>query len=922
MHTSFMGRDAEEPIDRLPLLETKFFVPTWRPGLVSRPRLVERLDAAAAGKLTLVSAPAGFGKSTLLAEWLATRVAGRRPVAWVSLDETDNDPARFWAYLGRACKSVVPGLSTREEVVLPRSITSELTSLINELAAVDRDFTLLLDDLHAINQPSIHAALAFLVENQPPRMHLVVVSRIDPPLPLARLRARGEMAELRAADLRFTPDEAAAFLNSSMGLGLVAADVESLETRTEGWIAGLQLAALSLRGREDPSSFIRAFAGDDRYIVDYLVEEVLQRQPETVREFLLKTSILNRLSGPLCDAVTGRNDGAATLNALHRENLFVVPLDDKRHWYRYHQLFAGVLQVLAAEALSAQVANLRERAANWFEAQGMASEAIEQALAAAEPETVARLLVANIDEFERIGQFASIDRWSASLPVEMVSQRPRLALIVAASAIRTRPNLDYARQVIGWAESMIARIEAGGSEPADDTGGTAPGINGLEALKGELLALQITTARDWSQEELNRAIDQALALLPPERRGVTGLLQFNRGGFLKETEDHAAASATLSQRADEARRAGDFVLLSGILEKQAGDRVVLGQLHEGRRLLEESVLASQEFSSELAWGLSGPHARLAEIALEQDELATAVEHIGKFNSYASSGPKRSFVLHGRVIAAQVYLATGDLAAAVEQMAEARSFAHGVRVFRYASFLAYGTLTYFCQTGELQAAAAVAVERGLTPDAAIEVANVQEVIAYARFLIVRGETAGAVRLLDRIVAVTRAAGLVRDEIQALALLAQVLVLRGERDQAMTSLGRATVLGEPGGFNRTFTAAGPAMSLLLTTLVDALRRGRGPADAGSLLYLETLLGTAQRRAGEITRQSAVGALAEPLTGRELEILRLIEAGLRNSEIADRLFISVATVKRHISNCYGKLDARHRIEAIARARELGLL
>ena len=317
-----------------PLLETKFYVSQWRTGLVPRGRLLERLDQGTERKLTLISAPAGFGKTTLLAEWVSATPVGEWPGARASLDQSDNDPTRFWCYFITALQKIRSGVGENALSLLyspqPPPIESLLTTLINEINAIQDGFALVLDDYHVIDAEPVHGGITFLLDHLPPQMHLVIASRADPPLPLARLRGRGELNELRAADLRFTPDEAAAFLNDVMGLDLPAGGVAALETRTEGWIAGLQLAALSMQGRKDVPGFIKSFAGDDRYIVDYLIEEVLQRQPEHVRSFLLQTSILDRLSGPLCEVVTGQDDGKGMLEALERGNLFVVPLDDKR----------------------------------------------------------------------------------------------------------------------------------------------------------------------------------------------------------------------------------------------------------------------------------------------------------------------------------------------------------------------------------------------------------------------------------------------------------------------------------------------------------------------------------------------------------------------------------------------------------------
>src|SRR5215204_4644464 len=376
-----------------PILTTKLYVPPPRPHAVLRPRLTGRLNEGLPRKLTLISAPAGFGKTTLLGEWVA---GCERLAAWLSLDEVDSDPTRFLAYLVAALQTIAPNIAEGVLGALqspqPPPTESILTVLLNEVTTVEDEIVLVLDDYHLIDATAVDDALTFLLEHLPPRMHLVIATREDPNLPLARLRVRGQLGELRAADLRFTPSEAAEFLEGVMGLSLSAEDIAALEDRTEGWIAGLQLAALSMRGREDVAGFIRAFAGDNRYVVDYLVEEVLQRQPERVRSFLLQTSILERLSGPLCDVVTGQDGGKARLAALERGNFFVVPLDDQRHWYRYHHLFADVLRAHLRDEHPDRVPDLHRRASAWYEQHGEPSEAIRHALAAEEFERAASLV--------------------------------------------------------------------------------------------------------------------------------------------------------------------------------------------------------------------------------------------------------------------------------------------------------------------------------------------------------------------------------------------------------------------------------------------------------------------------------------------------------------------------------------------------
>src|SRR5665811_466735 len=421
-----------------PLLETKFHVPRGRRGLVARPTLRERLSRGAESALTLVSAPAGFGKTTLLTKWLGGAAADGRSAAWLSLDRRDNDPALFWSYLVAALQAASPevGAGALSLLQSPQApIEAVLATLLNDLSVVSNDVVLVLDDYHVIDSRDVQDGMTFLLEHLPPQIHLVIASRADPALPLPRLRARGELVEIRSADLRFTPDEAAEYLNQKMGLALTAQDVAALEGRTEGWIAALQLAALSMQGRDDIAGFIAGFAGDDRYIVDYLVEEVLARQPESIRSFLLKTSILSRLTGPLCDAVTGQDGGKAMLEALDRGNLFLVQLDDRRRWYRYQHLFGDVLRARLHDEQPDRVHELHARASDWYERNGDRSEAIRHALAAEDFERAADLVELAIPAMRRSRQEATLRRWIEALPGEVVQVRPVLIVGYAGALL-------------------------------------------------------------------------------------------------------------------------------------------------------------------------------------------------------------------------------------------------------------------------------------------------------------------------------------------------------------------------------------------------------------------------------------------------------------------------------------------------------
>jgi len=444
-----------------PLVETKLHIPRLRRSLVTRSRLTGLLSRGAEARLTLISAPAGFGKTTLLTAWLATAATDSRPVAWLSLEASDNPPAAFWTYVITALRTAVPsvGASALELLQAPQPppIEAVLASVLNELSAAPNDVDLVLDDYHLVDGPDVHAGMAFLLEHLPPHVHLVISTRADPPLPLARLRARGELVEVRAADLRFTAEEAAAYLNGTMGLALSANDMAALEGRTEGWIAALQLAALSMQGREDVADFIAGFAGDDRYVVDYLVEEVLARQPDRVQAFLLETSILGRLTGPLCDAVTGQSGGKAMLESLDRGNLFLVPLDDRRRWYRYHHLFADVLQARLLDEQPDQAPDLHRRASAWYEENGERAVAIDHALAAEDFDRGADLVELAAPSLQRLRQEGTLRRWMEALPDEQFRVRPVLSNDYVGSLMSTgqiEGVEPYLRDAERWLDAM------------------------------------------------------------------------------------------------------------------------------------------------------------------------------------------------------------------------------------------------------------------------------------------------------------------------------------------------------------------------------------------------------------------------------------------------------------------------------------
>ena len=909
----------------IPLLETKLYSPKWRPGLISRPRLIERLDQGAERKLTLVSAPAGFGKTTLLAEWLAATPASERAAGWVSLDETDNDSALFWAYFITALQKVRPEVGESALALLlspqPPPIESILTTLINQINAIEEDFALILDDFHVIDAQPVHSAIAFLLDHLPPQMHLVIASRTDPPLPLARLRGRGESTELRASALRFTPDEAAAFLTEAMGLDLSAGDVAALETRTEGWIAGLQLAALSMQGRADVPGFIRAFAGVDRYIVDYLVDEVLQRQPERVRSFLLQTSMLDRLSGPLCDAVTGQEDGTGMLQALERGNLFVVPLDDKRQWYRYHHLFADVLQAHAMAEQPDQVPVRHRRASAWYEDNGLRSDAVRHALAAGDVERAAGLVELAALAMLGSSQEGTLHSWLTALPDELVRARPVLSVYYAFSSFG-RGGLEAAearlRDAERWLDTtadVAERREAPAVEMVvvDEAGfkslpGTIAVARAYHAGAVGDVAGIVTYAR--------RAVD----LLPEGddlwRGAAASLLGI---GYWTSGELEAAYRSFAEGRARLQKAGYSQFQIVGV-HILADIRMAQGRLREAERIYEQSFRLATE-QGDPVWGTADLYVGLSELHRERDDLEAATQHLLRSKELGEHAGLPDTRHRWHVAMARIKEAHGDLDGALGLLDEAeRQYVQGADP-DVRPVAALRTQVWVAQ-GRLAEALGWVRERSLSVDDDLSYLREFEHITLARVLIARylrerdhRSMHEAVGLLERLLTAAVAGARTGSVIEILVLQALAHEARGDVPRALVPLARALTLAEPEGYVRTFVAEGEAMRNLLR---------HAAAGGTATSYARRLLTAFDKpaRPAATPAQVAAAELTEPLTMREVEILRLIAAGMRNQEIADQLFIGLPTVKRHIANAYGKLGVGHRTEAVARANELNLL
>jgi LuxR family transcriptional regulator, maltose regulon positive regulatory protein len=906
------------------LLATKLHVPRLQPGFVPRPRLVEALDDGLARRLILVCAPAGFGKTALLADW-ARR--GDRPVAWLSLDAGDNDPARFWRHAVAALEQVHPGMAERAGPLLgppaPASFEGLVTALINELAAQPGgdELLLVLDDYHLIDTQQMHDSLVFLLEHLPPGVHLVLASRSDPPLPLARLRAGAQLAELRAGDLRFTAEEAAALLRESVDGDLPGAAVAALAARTEGWAAGLQLAGLSLRGQPDVTGFVAAFSGSHRYVLDYLAGEVLEGQTGRVREFLLETSVLERLSGRLCDAVTGRTDSQAMLEQLERANLFLVPLDEVRGWWRYHHLFADLLRTRLRQEQPGRVAALHRNAAAWCEEHGLADAAVRHALAAGDTTWTARLIERHFDETFWPGERATVQRWLSAVPAELPGSGPRLCLVRAILALAggdsegAGPPLDAAERAFtdatdepfepsaGKAASLLVNVPAG----------IALGRASLAHLRGDAEG----TAAFASQVLATIGVGEWM--LDSTARWLLAVAEWLRGR-VAEAERGFAASITGWRAAGER-----FSAAYGCHH--------LGQVQRAQGRLDAAVGTYQQaLEVTAAPGRPAmPAAGIAfvgmgEVAYQRNELEAAARQISEGIERCRQLTYTQPLATGLAALAWIRQSNGDPGGAREAIADAARVAPGPDVTSLLNPVPAQRARLLLAQGDVAAAARWVEERGLAPDDEPGYPPEPEYLVLARVLLAQDHPAPALGLLGRLHAAATAQGRTGSVIEIQALQALALTAAGEEERAVDALAQALMLGCPQGYVRVFADEGAPMAALLGRVVAAQRADHAVARGVPLGCLARLL----RAFGEPPAAAGAGGggavtvpgLVEQLTPRELEVLALLAAGTPNPRIAGQLVVSLDTVKKHVSHVLGKLGAANRTEAVTRARQLGLI
>jgi LuxR family maltose regulon positive regulatory protein len=888
---------------------------------VVRPRLSERLGRGAESKLTLISAPAGFGKTTLVAEWLATAPAGRGGAAWLSLDHGDNQPGVFWIYLITALQTVAPGVGASGLASLqgpqPAPVELVLATLLNELSAVPNDVVLVLDDYHVVNAHDVQEGLAFLLEHLPPQIHLVIATRADPALPLSRLRGRGELVEIRATDLRFTLEEADAYLDGVMGLDLSARDVAALEGRTEGWIAALQLAALSMQGRDDVAGFIAGFAGEDRYIVDYLVEEVLYRQPEPVRSFLLETSILGRLSGSLCDAVTGKDGGKAMLEALDRGNLFLVPLDDRRQWYRYHQLFADVLRARLLDERPDLVPDLHRRATEWYERNGQRSDAIRHALAAGDLERAADLVELAIPAMRQSRQESTIRRWLEALPHRLIQARPVLSVHYAGALLQ-----------FGQLEGVEARLRDAERRLETATGGR-------EGPNAQLTALVVVDEEEFRRLPSAIALYRAaLALaagdvastvryarrvldLAPEddhlmhgsAAGLLGLADWTTGDLEEAHRLYTDCTASLE-------KAGYISDIIGCAISLADIRIAQGRLREAMTTYERGLQRATEPGAPLLRGAADMHVGMGGLSIERNDLDAARQHLLTSYELGENAALEQNAYRWRVATARLRAAQGDLGGALDLLdeAERQYVSDFLPIVRPIAAL---KARVWVAQGRLDEALGWARERGLSAGDDLSYLREFEHVTFARVLLARstqdrvdGSVREAVELLERLLHAAEEGSRTGSVISILVLLALAHQVSGDITAALAPMERALTLAQPEGYVRMFVAEGPSMAALLEA---ARKRGITPTYSRDLL--------AAFREPE-DRMPIKQVLIEPLSERELDVLRLLDTDLDGPGIARQLVVSLHTVRSHTKSIYAKLGVNNRRAAVGRAVELDLL
>ncbi len=899
----------------VPILTTKLYIPPLRENVVFRPHLIERLNEGLRRKLTLISAPAGFGKTTLLSEWAAGR---DHSTAWLSLDEGDNDPARFWAHFTAALQTLFPniGMGTLGALQTPQppSIELVLISLLNEIAAFPDDFILILDDYHIVESKPIGNALTFLIERLPPRMHLVIATREDPDLPLPRLRARDQLIELRVKDLRFTESEAAEFLKQAMGLRLSTEDIAALETHTEGWIAGLQLAALSMQGHEDTAGFIQSFTGSHRFVLDYLIEEVLRKQPENIQAFLLQTSILERMCGPLCDAflLDSSIDGQETLEYLERANLFIIPLDNERRWYRYHHLFAELLRTRLARAYPDRVAELHRRASDWYANNNFPYEAITHALAIRDWTRAAGAIERFSDELPMHGEGNTRLDWLESFPAQVLLDRPGLGLVYAWALFMSN-QLDRAEQQL---DQLMPFVQ------------TPP------SLLGEHYVIRVMIAtRRYDMPAVIDLARQALSRVSPEEASprsrillTLGVAYDEMGGDITAARDAFREAYELGIASPSASAVGNAPLPLTALAYLSNYEYLQGNLHDASRMYEQALELAKQWGGQSSLALCFVQQGKAGLLYEWNDLDGATRALQECFRIGELWKSPRLLVPAYGLSALVMQAR-------EQVDEARAMisrAEQVTRDMYSSPPDLGSLALYqilLRSAQKDFQAIAQWEQSHDSEWRSHIGRARDTlpIVLARARIARyyrqrdDSVLGHARaLIEPALEHAHTSGVMLNVTRLLILDALVLYAQGETAPAIETLKRALAFAEPENYVRSFIDLGKPMEEFLFWSLES----QSLNEPHLRVYVNKLLSQFGADSPIKSSRPTGDTLVEPLSERELEVLRLIAKGLSNREISERLFLALSTVKGHTRIIFDKLQVQRRTEAVARARELGIL
>jgi LuxR family transcriptional regulator, maltose regulon positive regulatory protein len=893
------------------LLVTKLHIPHPRSSLVTRPRLFNRLNEGLTHKLILISAPPGFGKTTILCDWISQSPCS---FSWVSLDTNDNESSRFWTYFIAAIQRWNPKLGDQALTWLQSSpsipIEAILTTLLNEIDAFSGSFAIVLEDYHTIDSLSIHQNLTFLIDHMPSNMHVIITSRSDPQLPLAQYRATNEMVEIRSEDLRFTSEEIDLFLNQTMGLGLTFEQIASLESRTEGWIAGLQLAALSMRGHKDHSGFISSFAGSHRFILDYLIEQVLQRQTTDIQEFLLNTSILTRFTAPLCDAITGRNDSQTILEHLDRANLFLVSLDDERIWFRYHHLFADALQSLLRSNQVPHSTELHRRAAKWYETQNMISDAIDHALLASDWEQAVRMI-------EQVGmpianqkKAQTVLGWSSLLPDFAFISHPRLQIIKALAWMFIK-RFDDSRNCLESVEKIILTS----SDRSTDE---------MRVLLGETASMHSVLSRLLGNiPECVTFANKALELIPESDLLLRSSVLPNAAlAFLISGDMRLGTEAALLQSNQTANRLNfRYVKLRGfrLLGWYYALKGSLKTAANTYRNINRVVNGPDELAD--VFGSPGYYFGMGDILIEWNDLKSAEDHIGLgLKLIKETDALDADILSlGYQSAARLKQAMGDTEGAIQILREFEQIARQNHFFTPLVTRCVARQVLLGQfRGNTTAASEWILNNGLTIDDDPYYPGEAEYLIYARYLIHQGKISQGLSLLERWLEDAELKERMRSVIEILILRSRAFKASSHFEEAIKTIAKAINHAEPEGYIRIFVDEGAEIAELLA---ETASRGVSPD------YIHHILAAFPQDQIHLPPHSLDPTpnstrLVDPLSRREIEVLNLINSGASNQTIAHELVISVATVKRHISNIYSKLQVTSRTQVIAKAREFGIL